>query len=79
MCRWYVPNLSSVPVHQANSSLLLVACSFSLSQSKSLYHSMLSVVERSPPELLHEIILVDDGSDAVRSPRTLPQPHHQVH
>eukprot|EP00037_Helgoeca_nana_P025099 m.270605 g.270605 ORF g.270605 m.270605 type:complete len:576 (-) comp26851_c0_seq4:211-1938(-) len=30
----------------------------------SLYHSMHSVIERSPRHLLHEIILVDDGSDA---------------
>ena len=32
--------------------------------SISLYHSIHSVIERSPPELLHEIILVDDGSSA---------------
>lgn len=30
----------------------------------SLYHSIYSVIERSPFHLLHEIILVDDGSDA---------------
>ena len=28
------------------------------------YHSIHAVIERSPPELLHEIILVDDGSNA---------------
>eukprot|EP00041_Stephanoeca_diplocostata_P003202 m.32547 g.32547 ORF g.32547 m.32547 type:complete len:596 (+) comp14138_c0_seq1:74-1861(+) len=32
--------------------------------TKSLYHSIHSVIERSPRHLLHEIVLVDDGSDA---------------
>eukprot|EP00038_Savillea_parva_P031856 m.91326 g.91326 ORF g.91326 m.91326 type:complete len:577 (+) comp9897_c0_seq2:72-1802(+) len=47
----------------------------------SLYHSMHSVIERSPRHLLHEIVLVDDGSDAphIQGPleeyvKTLPIP-----
>eukprot|EP00040_Diaphanoeca_grandis_P028697 m.166617 g.166617 ORF g.166617 m.166617 type:complete len:607 (-) comp31434_c0_seq1:94-1914(-) len=44
-----------------NTSVIFCFCN---EPSVSLYHSMRSVIERSPPHLLHEIILVDDGSDA---------------
>lgn len=36
-----------------------------------LYHSMHSVIERTPPELLHEIILVDDGGNSVETGKQL--------
>ena len=32
--------------------------------AKSLHHSIYSVIDRSPRHLLHEFVLVDDGSDA---------------
>jgi polypeptide N-acetylgalactosaminyltransferase len=44
-----------------NTSVIFCFCN---EPTVSLYHSMHSVIERSPRHLLHEIILVDDGSDA---------------
>eukprot|EP00040_Diaphanoeca_grandis_P039942 m.260673 g.260673 ORF g.260673 m.260673 type:complete len:553 (-) comp40432_c0_seq1:21-1679(-) len=50
-----------IAVTLPNTSVIFCFCN---EPTKSLYHSMHSVIERSPRYLLHEIILVDDGSDA---------------
>eukprot|EP00037_Helgoeca_nana_P014166 m.132050 g.132050 ORF g.132050 m.132050 type:complete len:462 (-) comp22426_c0_seq38:1411-2796(-) len=44
-----------------NTSVVFCFCN---EPALSLHNSMYSVIDRSPPHLLHEIILVDDGSDA---------------
>eukprot|EP00038_Savillea_parva_P030681 m.79452 g.79452 ORF g.79452 m.79452 type:complete len:571 (+) comp9291_c0_seq1:248-1960(+) len=51
----------------------------------SLYHSIHSVIDRTPRHILHEIVLVDDGSDAPHLAKpledyvaTLPVPVHIV-
>lgn len=79
VCKPELQRLSALPYGTLpNTSVIFCFCN---EPTKSLYHSMHSVIERSPRHLLHEIILVDDGSDAphIGSPleeyvKTLPIP-----
>lgn len=71
--------ISALPVGTLpNTSVIFCFCN---EPAKSLHFSMLSVIERSPRHLLHEIVLVDDGSNAphIQGPleefaKTLPVP-----
>eukprot|EP00040_Diaphanoeca_grandis_P009341 m.48480 g.48480 ORF g.48480 m.48480 type:complete len:557 (+) comp20764_c0_seq1:113-1783(+) len=65
-----------------NTSVIFCFCN---EPASSLYHSIHSVIDRSPRDLLHEIVLVDDGSTAphLQSPledyvAMLPIPVHIV-
>lgn len=62
-CRDDEPRLDELYAKRQLPNTSVIFC-FCNEPEKSLYNSIHSVIERSPKELLHEIILVDDGSNA---------------
>jgi hypothetical protein len=61
LCRPKLEKIQQSKRRLPNTTVIFCFCN---EPSKSLFHSIHSVIERSPPELLHEIVLVDDGSNA---------------
>lgn len=61
VCPAFVDRIRGSGAVLPNTSVIFCFCN---EPRSSLYHSIHSVIDRSPQHLLHEIILVDDGSDA---------------
>lgn len=82
VCPAFVSKIRSDAPVLPNTSVIFCFCNEPMS---SLYHSIHSVIDRTPRHLLHEIILVDDGSNAPHLQKpledhvaTLPVPVHIV-
>jgi len=62
----YGNDLSQLP----KASVILIFCNETMS---ALMRTVWSVIQESPPELLHEIVLIDDGSGTEEITQLLPQ------